>query len=411
MEDKDTAFEQRLTFDPNHNSYCLHAASDGSANYYVGINNAAFGTRNTINPVHFDVCNKSKVLASSSYLETQGDTGALDTRQFSEAIKVHNLAQPRTTSLPFTPSGNPILSTFRQVPSPPGKSNSLPLCLMPLPPPLSLMPLPPPNLAPPTPHPTASSLGKHLQCPYCDSDMYFSNNTPMIHHIKSFHKIGEPKAACTLKADPLLGTYNCFCGYITFIKSSYERHEHQHQMGETMAKVPLSCKICGKNFKEAAELENHIKTHKKDGLYCCDMCDLVTFGIAKVILHRRSHTGEKPFACQACSFRTARRDNLRVHYRQIHKTEAFMPRIRKKKVFREIVGAKTLKEKPFKCGVCCYQSARQNSVRAHFKNLHQRDSFICHCGFRTCFKRTYDKHVQHHKMFKVLNKQMHSKTD
>ena len=83
------------------------------------------------------------------------------------------------------------------------------------------------------------------------------------------------------------------------------------------------------------------------------------------------------------------------------KRKHLCPEFEKKKVFREIVGAKTLKEKPFKCGVCCYQSARQNSVKAHFKNLHQSDSFICHCGFRTCFKRTYDKHVQHHKMFSV----------
>lgn len=33
------------------------------------------------------------------------------------------------------------------------------------------------------------------------------------------------------------------------------------------------------------------------------------------------HTGEKPHLCPHCSYRSARRDNLRSHVRRMHKRE------------------------------------------------------------------------------------------
>ena len=36
-------------------------------------------------------------------------------------------------------------------------------------------------------------------------------------------------------------------------------------------------------------------------------------------MHLRSHTGDKPFACRVCSFRSTKSGNLRAHERNVHK--------------------------------------------------------------------------------------------
>ena len=156
--------------------------------------------------------------------------------------------------------------------------------------------------------------GDHFKCPYCE--IVFTYKTSLYRHIKSFHQIGEVYACdkCgyvsprkdkfkshlvvheregrvqkhsnnvrhRIKADPLEESYNCLCGYRTWVKSAYDKHVQQHQMGENMAEVPLSCKICGENFKGETELENHMRSHKENSHYLCDICGFASVQMKKV---------------------------------------------------------------------------------------------------------------------------------
>lgn len=47
-------------------------------------------------------------------------------------------------------------------------------------------------------------------------------------------------------------------------------------------------------------------------------CDYVTHCESKLKMHFRRHTGEKPFVCLYCSFRSAQKGNLNVHIRKYH---------------------------------------------------------------------------------------------
>lgn len=69
------------------------------------------------------------------------------------------------------------------------------------------------------------------------------------------------------------------------------------------------------NFSEADKWANKMKNRWE-----CPhpSCDYVTHCESKLKMHYRRHTGEKPFACPHCSFKSAQRGNLNVHIKKHH---------------------------------------------------------------------------------------------
>ncbi|XP_071049983.1 RE1-silencing transcription factor B-like [Onthophagus taurus] len=86
--------------------------------------------------------------------------------------------------------------------------------------------------------------------------------------------------------------------------------------------LEISCPICGKDRKGEESMTIHMKKHKDNRHFCCDICKFKTLQLKKLIQHRRMHTGEKPHLCPFCSYRSARRDNLRSHARRVHKKDS-----------------------------------------------------------------------------------------
>uniref|UniRef100_UPI00358F8E70 zinc finger protein 236 isoform X2 n=1 Tax=Myxine glutinosa TaxID=7769 RepID=UPI00358F8E70 len=84
------------------------------------------------------------------------------------------------------------------------------------------------------------------------------------------------------------------------------------------------CRLCGKGFKRAAHLTEHVMTHKatiqvsrpKPRLYKCESCGKYFCKPSQLKRHIRIHTGEKPFQCQICSKAFSQTNTLQIHMKK-----------------------------------------------------------------------------------------------
>jgi len=101
------------------------------------------------------------------------------------------------------------------------------------------------------------------------------------------------------------------------------------------------CFQCEKRFSSRGGLRGHMNIHT--GKYKCTECGKCYKDCHSLAVHRRSHSGEKPFECTVCSRRFTRPHDLVVHSR-IHSGE-----------------------KPYKCLVCEKAFGQYSHLQSHMR--------------------------------------------
>ena len=80
--------------------------------------------------------------------------------------------------------------------------------------------------------------------------------------------------------------------------------------------------------------------------HVCPHCSYRALSRSKLVVHLRSHSGEKPFACHVCFYRSINRGNLTAHLR----THAG--------------------EEPYQCKVCHYKAKYRREFLEHMRGQH-----------------------------------------
>jgi len=148
--------------------------------------------------------------------------------------------------------------------------------------------------------------------------------------------------------------------------SQLKNHIVTH-LDKTIAEIPgwakpKQCDICSKHFSDAKALKKHVKEiHSKLKPYICNICNHKSARKAMLQLHMRQHTGDKPFHCDICDYKTGDHNCLRRHKRR---HTGF---------------------KPYKCPHCSYAATQSSTFRSHLKSKHsdkpEVDLKKCHVTF------------------------------
>uniref|UniRef100_A0A4X2K5X4 IKAROS family zinc finger 3 n=1 Tax=Vombatus ursinus TaxID=29139 RepID=A0A4X2K5X4_VOMUR len=115
------------------------------------------------------------------------------------------------------------------------------------------------------------------------------------------------------------------------------------------------------NEYESIKLERHAVSYDSSrptsGKMNCDVCGLACISFNVLMVHKRSHTGERPFQCNQCGASFTQKGNLLRHIK-LHTGE-----------------------KPFKCHLCNYACQRRDALTGHLRTHSVEKPYKCEfCG-------------------------------
>ncbi|KAL3842136.1 hypothetical protein ACJMK2_020184 [Sinanodonta woodiana] len=132
-----------------------------------------------------------------------------------------------------------------------------------------------------------------------------------IHYHKYFrHGVPLPKGWKPFTCD--------ICGKECFTKFQLRDHKLVH-----FEETPFVCEHCGSGFKSRTSLNSHVfHRHSSVRRHQCNQCPKTFKTRTQLLVHDRTHSGEKPFHCPQCHYKSTTRGNMRLHLTNRHKFDA-----------------------------------------------------------------------------------------